>query len=354
MPETSTADRRRVPRRAAARPTFTRAVLLSLTALLVLGGTERRTERCDRPRRGHGLDASWSRPVSVWTARSRCDRTSRSPGTRPAQVKQTFEFKKQLLGDRRYVYELSGFQATTAASRSRRRADRPTTAHSSSPSRPTARPGHPRVLGGRGRDRHSRGHRAGVAAAAGPRLRRHPTSPPPSRSRRRSPSSSATPAPRTPRCRASSLRRAPTTPSSPLLRTVRAVRVSSSRSTSASPPARLASNEKIEEVWTLARAFSAQSAAARPGSRPAGPRRRGPVRPAPAGRRRRRHRLPRSPASAEFVPVGAGQSEFRVLGDVRPGHVGTVADERVDPDRHLRHPDRPRRPRPSADHRAAA
>jgi hypothetical protein len=33
----------------------------------------------------------------------------------------------------------------------------------------------------------------------------------------------------------------------------------------------------------------------------------------------------------EFVPTGAGQSEFRVVGDVRPGHVGTVADERVDP-----------------------
>jgi hypothetical protein len=33
----------------------------------------------------------------------------------------------------------------------------------------------------------------------------------------------------------------------------------------------------------------------------------------------------------EFIPVGPGQSEFRVVGDVRPGHVGTVADERVDP-----------------------
>ena len=31
------------------------------------------------------------------------------------------------------------------------------------------------------------------------------------------------------------------------------------------------------------------------------------------------------------MPTGAGQSEFRVVGDVRPGHVGTVADERVDP-----------------------
>lgn len=34
---------------------------------------------------------------------------------------------------------------------------------------------------------------------------------------------------------------------------------------------------------------------------------------------------------AEFAPTGQGQSEFRVVDDVRPGHVGTVADERVDP-----------------------
>jgi hypothetical protein len=34
---------------------------------------------------------------------------------------------------------------------------------------------------------------------------------------------------------------------------------------------------------------------------------------------------------AEFAPVGEGQSEFRVVDDIRPGHVGTVADERVDP-----------------------
>ncbi len=33
----------------------------------------------------------------------------------------------------------------------------------------------------------------------------------------------------------------------------------------------------------------------------------------------------------EFTPVGAGESEFRHFGQVRPGHVGTVADERVDP-----------------------
>jgi uncharacterized protein (TIGR04222 family) len=34
---------------------------------------------------------------------------------------------------------------------------------------------------------------------------------------------------------------------------------------------------------------------------------------------------------AEFVPTGAGRTEFRVVDDIRPGHVGTVADERVDP-----------------------
>lgn len=33
----------------------------------------------------------------------------------------------------------------------------------------------------------------------------------------------------------------------------------------------------------------------------------------------------------EFTPVGAGESEFHHFGQVRPGHVGTVADERVDP-----------------------
>ncbi|MDR1767462.1 MAG: DUF2207 domain-containing protein [Propionibacteriaceae bacterium] len=34
---------------------------------------------------------------------------------------------------------------------------------------------------------------------------------------------------------------------------------------------------------------------------------------------------------AEFHPVGEGQVEFRVLDDIRPGLVGTVLDERVDP-----------------------
>jgi hypothetical protein len=34
---------------------------------------------------------------------------------------------------------------------------------------------------------------------------------------------------------------------------------------------------------------------------------------------------------AEFHPIGPGQSEFRVLDGIRPGEVGTVVDERVDP-----------------------
>ena len=34
---------------------------------------------------------------------------------------------------------------------------------------------------------------------------------------------------------------------------------------------------------------------------------------------------------AEFHPIAAGQSEFRVLDNVRPGQVGTVLDEHVDP-----------------------
>lgn len=34
---------------------------------------------------------------------------------------------------------------------------------------------------------------------------------------------------------------------------------------------------------------------------------------------------------AQFVPVAAGQSDFQVVDGVRPGHVGTIADEHVDP-----------------------
>ncbi|MFT4164761.1 MAG: DUF2207 domain-containing protein [Microlunatus sp.] len=96
------------------------------------------------------------------------------------------------------------------------------------------------------------------------------------------------------------------------------------------PPDAIAANEHIEQVWTLARAFSAKplplalalgllvlgAAALFALHRRAGV-------DAGAGTEVTK--------AAEFVPVGPGQTEFRALGNVRPGHVGTVADERVDP-----------------------
>ncbi len=39
----------------------------------------------------------------------------------------------------------------------------------------------------------------------------------------------------------------------------------------------------------------------------------------------------RPQAVAQFVPVAAGESDFQVVDGVRPGHVGTIADEYVDP-----------------------
>jgi hypothetical protein len=96
------------------------------------------------------------------------------------------------------------------------------------------------------------------------------------------------------------------------------------------PPGTVTANEQVTFRWTIARAFSA--------------------RPLPlalalgllalgAVGLYLLHRRTGTDAHAggevsrvgEFVPTGAGQSEFRVVGDVRPGHVGTVADERVDP-----------------------
>nr|WP_239579242.1 DUF2207 domain-containing protein [Microlunatus panaciterrae] len=95
-------------------------------------------------------------------------------------------------------------------------------------------------------------------------------------------------------------------------------------------PAVVAANETIDYRWTVGRAFSAK--------------------PLPLGialgllvlgglgllalhRRAGADARPQGEIhkAGEFVPVGEGQSEFRVVGDVRPGHVGTVVDERVDP-----------------------
>jgi hypothetical protein len=96
------------------------------------------------------------------------------------------------------------------------------------------------------------------------------------------------------------------------------------------PPGEVTANEQVDYRWTVGRAFSPD--------------------PLPLGiaigllvlgglALLLAHRRLGTDASykgeaapvAEFVPVGPGESEFRVVDDVRPGHVGTVADERVDP-----------------------
>jgi hypothetical protein len=96
------------------------------------------------------------------------------------------------------------------------------------------------------------------------------------------------------------------------------------------PPGGVATNEVIEYRWTLGRAFSAEplqlalalGLLALGGIVLYGIHRRAGTDRSPDGQISK---------AGEFVPIGAGQSEFRVVGDVRPGHVGTVADERVDP-----------------------
>jgi Predicted membrane protein (DUF2207) len=96
------------------------------------------------------------------------------------------------------------------------------------------------------------------------------------------------------------------------------------------PPGGIASNEVIEYKWTLARAFSAKPL---PLALSLGLLALGAVALYGLHRRAGVDISPDGQVSkvGEFVPTGAGQSEFRVVDDIRPGHVGTVADERVDP-----------------------
>jgi hypothetical protein len=96
------------------------------------------------------------------------------------------------------------------------------------------------------------------------------------------------------------------------------------------PPGGITSNEVVDYQWTIARAFSAKplplalalGVLALGGVALYGLHRRAGADISPEGQIGR---------VGEFLPTGAGQSEFRVVDDVRPGHVGTVADERVDP-----------------------
>ena len=96
------------------------------------------------------------------------------------------------------------------------------------------------------------------------------------------------------------------------------------------PPGGIATNEVIEYQWTLGRAFSASPL---PLALALGLLALGGLALYGIHRRVGTDRNPDGQISktGEFVPTGAGRSEFRVVGDVRPGHIGTVADERVDP-----------------------
>ena len=328
MPETFTADRRRVPGRAVALPTLARAILLSLTALLVLGGL---TAGPNVTARAEGTASTFVVTASLGldgTLKVRQDITFAGPA--PAQVKQTLEFKKDLLGDRRYVYELSGFQATAGAQpfvpTLQTEQDRYTVVTFPTNGQTTVSLEYS-VVG------------AVVTSPEGTALE-WPLLQGFDSAVSEFTATVAIPAPFSfIECNAGS-------PNSEVPCQYAAAGTDDAQQPTfrdgprgpgefvqvqiGFPPGALASNERIEEVWTLARAFSARplplalalgllilgAAALFALHRRAG---------VDAGNGAEVTR------AAEFVPVGAGQSEFRVVGEIRPGHVGTVADERVDP-----------------------
>lgn len=96
------------------------------------------------------------------------------------------------------------------------------------------------------------------------------------------------------------------------------------------PASQIAANQDLRELWTIERAFSAEplplgvglgllilgAIAIWAAHRKIGRDYSGDVAPLMV---------------AEFEPTGAGQTRFKLLDGVRPGTIGTLADERVDP-----------------------
>ncbi|MCA0306567.1 MAG: DUF2207 domain-containing protein [Actinobacteria bacterium] len=96
------------------------------------------------------------------------------------------------------------------------------------------------------------------------------------------------------------------------------------------PAGAVAANQDVHQVWSLDRAFSA---APLPLGIAAGLLLLGGLALWAAHRRIGRDAIVGEEPTlvAAFHPVGPGESEFRVQDGIRPGEVGTLADERVDP-----------------------
>ncbi|HOC13347.1 MAG TPA: DUF2207 domain-containing protein [Propionicimonas sp.] len=98
------------------------------------------------------------------------------------------------------------------------------------------------------------------------------------------------------------------------------------------PRSAVAANAQVRQLWTAERAFSV---APWPLGLATGLLALGGLGLWAAHRKYGRDALARSAATptpvAQFEAVGPGQNEFRVIDDVRPGEVGTLVDERVDP-----------------------
>ncbi|MFT4294526.1 MAG: DUF2207 domain-containing protein [Micropruina sp.] len=96
------------------------------------------------------------------------------------------------------------------------------------------------------------------------------------------------------------------------------------------PVGTVTANEQIRQLWTLGRAFSAEPL---PLSLALGLLVLGGLGFWALHRRIGRDAVGTGDPTlvAEFHPVGDGESEFRVRDGVRPGQVGTLVDERVDP-----------------------